>query len=70
MSVRRDSALLFSTDDSLAREFNDVDDNPACEVDARLGSATVSGMLQTASSSSFLALRTFFEGRRDFGLDQ
>ena len=46
VSVRRDSALLFSTDEGLAREFNDADDDPACEVDARLGSATVSEMLR------------------------
>ena len=59
MSVRRGSALLFSTDDSLAREFNDVGDDPACEVDARLGSSTVSEMLQTASSSSLLGLKGF-----------
>ena len=59
MSVRRDSALLFSTHESLDREFNDVDDDPACEVDARLGSATVSETLQTASSSSLLGLKDF-----------
>ena len=59
VSVRRDSALLFSTDESLAGKFNDVDDDLACEVDARLGSATVSEMLQTASASSLLGLKGF-----------
>ena len=51
LSVRRGRVFLSVTGDVVVRELKDGGNDPGCEVDARLCSATAFSVSQTASFS-------------------